>query len=322
MRRVVPASFAALAALVLAQPAPAEIWPQKPVRIIVPFAPGGNTDSIGRIIAQHLGEAFGQQFIIENRPGAAGAIAAEAVARSPADGYTLLLGSPSPISIAPLMAKTAYDPIKDFAPVSVIGTNPYALVVHPSLPVTTVGEFVAYVRKEPNKLTYVSSGAGSVVHLSTGLFLKRAGLEMIPVFYKGGMAAVTDVIAGHVSTYFATVSDVLPYTASGNLRLLAVSSEKRVSQIPGVPTFIESGFSGFKTYTWNGLMAPAGTPWDIIERIAKEVARAVKDPRVIERLAVLGVDPVGNTPEEFAAMIAADTPLWAEAIKLASEPEK
>jgi len=316
------AACAVITGLSSVSPAQTQGWPQKTVRVVVPFAAGGNADGIARIIAQHLGESLGEQFIIENKPGAAGALAAETVARAAPDGYMLLMGSPSPISIAPLLNRTTYDPIRDFTPVSVIGTNAYVLVVNPSLPVATFPQFVEYVRQQPNKLSYVSSGLGSLVHLSTGLLLKRTGLQMNPVFYKGGAGPVTDVIAGHVSTYFTTLSDVLPYAKSGTLRMLAVSSEKRLPQIPDVPTFIESGLAGFKTFTWNGLMAPAGTPRDIVDRLAKEVAHGVRDPKVVERLAAFGVEPLGNSPEEFAAMLAADIATWSEAVRVSDEQSR
>jgi tripartite-type tricarboxylate transporter receptor subunit TctC len=284
---------------------------------------GGNTDIIARVIAQRLGEAFGQQFVVENRPSASGAVGAEAVARSPADGYTLLVAALSQIAIVPAMMKTSYDPVKSFAPISNIGTNPFVLAVHPSIPANTVGEFVAYARSQPDKLAYVSTGPGTMVHLSTLLFSERARLQMIPVSYKGGGAApLTDLIAGHVKIYFANSSVVAPYATGGALRLLAISSEKRAPQIPDVPTFIESGFPGFTALTWNGLFAPAGTSKEITDRIAKEVARAVKDPSLSERLASNGVDPLGNSPEEFATMIAADIALWGEAVKIAGVEEK
>jgi tripartite-type tricarboxylate transporter receptor subunit TctC len=311
-------SLAAVATVDLVQPAPSQGWPQKPVKIVVPFAPGGSSDTIARITAQHLSEVYGQQFIVENRPGASGVLAAEAVVRSQPDGHTLLLAALPQIAIVPAMAKTPYDPLKDFAPISVIGTNPFVLVVHPSMPVKTIGEFVEYVGKQPNKLSYVASSVGSLAHLSMALFLKRAGLEMVPVTYKGGGAApLADVIAGHVPAYFTTLADVMPYRTGGALRLLAVSSERRAPQIPDTPTIIESGFPGFKTLTWNGLMAPAGTPQVIVDGIANEVARAVKNPGIAERLNGNGVDPLGNSPEEFAAMIAADVHFWAEAVKIA-----
>jgi tripartite-type tricarboxylate transporter receptor subunit TctC len=312
--------LAALTVLVVAgsmSSARSQVWPQKPVKIVVPFAPGGNTDGIARLIAQPLGDAFGQQFVVENRPAAAGAIAAEAVARSSADGHMLLMGTPSQIAIIPLTTRTAYDPVKDFAPISVIGTNPYVLVVHPRIPANTLAEFVDYARGRPDKLDYVAPVFGGLSHLTTVLFLKRAGLEMTPVSYKGGAAPLADVIAGHVPIYFATLSEAMSQAKSGAIRLLAVSSEKRIPQIADVPTFAESGFPGFKALTWNGLMAPAATPRDTIDRVAKEVSRAAKDAAFAERLAAFGVDPLGNTPEEFAAMIAADIALWGEAVKIA-----
>jgi tripartite-type tricarboxylate transporter receptor subunit TctC len=316
-RSVLVAALTVLALVGLSQSARSQIWPQKPVKILVPFAPGGNSDGIARLIAQPLGDAFGQQFVVENRPAAGGALAAEAVARSSSDGHMLLMGSPSQIVIIPLTTKTAYDPVKDLAPISVIGTNPYVLVVHASIPARTLAEFVDYARGQPGKLSYVAPIFGSLSHLSMVLFLKRAGLEMTPVSYKGGAAPLADVIAGHVPIYFATLSEAMSQAKSGAIRLLAVSSEKRVPQLPDVPTFAESGFPGFKALTWNGLMAPSAMPRETIDRIAKEVSRATRDGAFAERLAAFGVDPLGNSPEEFAAMIAADIALWGEALTIA-----
>ncbi len=316
------ALFALLAALIVVQPAHSQVWPQKPVRILVPFAAGGHSDGIARIVAQPLGEAFGQPFIVENRPGAAGVLAADALVRSPADGYTLFMASVSELAIAPAVTRTPYHPLTDFAPVSNIATGPFVLAVRPGMPTTSIGEFVEYARRQPNTLTYVSSGAGGMVHLATALLLNRAGLEMSPVSYKGGPAPVADLIAGHVDVYFANLSVVLPHASSGSLRLLAVASERRAAQIPDVPTFIESGFPGFKVVTWNGLTAPAGTPREVVDRIANEVGRAVSGPKLIERLVGFGVTPLGNGPEEFAAQIAADIALWAEAVKIAGVQEK
>ena len=321
-QKVFLAFLVVIAALVAGEPASSQIWPQKPVRIVVPFAPGGNTDGIARLIAQPLGEAFGQLFVVENRPGAAGAIAAEAVARASADGQTLLMGTPSQIAIIPAMTKTPYDPVKDLAPISVVGTNPYVLVVHAGIPVRSLAELAAYARRQPDKLAYAAPVFGGLSHLSMLLFLKRAGLEMTPVSYKGGAAPLADVVAGHVPIYFATLSEAVSQARGGAIRLLAVSSENRVPQIPDVPTFAESGFPGFKVLTWNGLMAPAAVPKETIDRIAKEVSRAVKDAKFAERLAAFGIDPLGNTPVEFAAMIAADIAMWGEAIKIAGVQEK
>jgi tripartite-type tricarboxylate transporter receptor subunit TctC len=319
--------FAALTVLAVvaaqsAQSAQSEPWPQKPVKIVVPFAPGGNTDGIARLIAQPLGATFGQQFVVENRAGAAGVVATEAVVRSPADGYTLLMGTPSQITIAPAMAKTPYDPVRDLAAISIVATNPYVLVINPALPARTLPEFIDYVRSRPEKLTYAAPVFGGLSHLSMVLFLKRAGLEMTPVSYKGGAAPLADVIAGHVPVYFATLSEAVSQARSGTVHLLAVSSEKRVPQLPDVPTFAESGFPGLKAMTWNGLMAPAAVPKEIIGRIATAVEAAAKDADFAKRLASFGVDPVGSTPEQFAATIAADLALWGEAVKLAGIGEK
>jgi tripartite-type tricarboxylate transporter receptor subunit TctC len=316
-RSVLVAALAVLAVAGLSLSARSQTWPQKPVKILVPFAPGGNSDGIARLIAQPLGDVFGQQFVVENRPAAGGALAAEAVARSSSDGHMLLMGSPSQIVIIPLTTKTAYDPVKDLAPISVIGTNPYVLVVHASIPARTLAEFVDYARGQAGKLSYVAPIFGGLSHLTTVLFLKRAGLEMTPVSYKGGAAPLADVIAGHVPIYFATLSEAMSQAKSGAVRLLAVSSEKRVPQIADVPTFGESGFPGFKALTWNGLMAPSAAPKDTVDRIAKEVSRATRDAAFRERLAAFGVDPLGNTPEAFATMIAADIALWGEAVKIA-----
>jgi tripartite-type tricarboxylate transporter receptor subunit TctC len=323
-RRTCRPSFAVLAALIALAVTPsasAQGWPQKPVRIVVPFPPGGNTDGIARIIAQHFGETFGQQFVVENRPGAAGAIAAESVARAPADGYTLLMATLGQTAVVPAVTKAQFNPLKDFIPISKLGTNPFVLVVHQSVPVKTLAEFVAYTRAQPNKVTFAAAGTGDLIYIAMSLFLKRAGLEMIPVMYKGGAPALADVVAGHVQTYFSNLSDALPHTGSGAIRPLAVSGDRRLPQLPDVPTFAEAGYPGFKILTWNGLMAPAGTPREIVDRLASEAARAVKDPRLIERLANFGIDPLGNTPEEFAAELATDIPFWAEAARIAGVHE-
>ena len=302
--------------------AQAQSWPQKPVRIVVPFPPGGNTDGIARIVAQRFSEVFGQQFVVENRPGAAGAIAAESVARAPADGYTLLMTTLGVTAVVPAATKAPFNPLKDFVAVSKVGSNPFVLVVNSSVPVKTLDEFVTYVRSQPNKINFAAAGTGDLIYLSMVLFQKRAGLEMVPVMYKGGAPALADVVAGHVPVYFSNLSDVLPHAAGGALRALAVSDRKRLPQFPDVPTFIEAGFPGFTIMTWNGLVAPAGTPKEIVDRLAAETARAVKDPKIVERLANFGIEPLGTTSEEFAAGIAADVAFWAEAARIADAHEK
>ncbi len=307
------ASLVLAAALGLGGLACAEDWPQRPVRIIGPYAAGGNADVLARLTAQWLSDAFGRQFVVENRVGGNGTIAAEAVARAPADGYTLLWAVVPPIAIQPALAKVPYDPVKDFAPISVIGTNPFVLVVNKNVPATSVGEFVAWVRGAPARLSYAEGAAGSLTHLAMALFLKRAGIEMTNVSYRGNAPALTDVVAGHLPTMFSNLSDALPHLASGEIRALAVSSDRRAPQLPNVPTVAESGYPGYRAITWNGLMAPAGTPKPIIEKIAAEMARATKDANFVGRLASLGADPLGNSPQEFAALIAADLKTWAEA---------
>jgi tripartite-type tricarboxylate transporter receptor subunit TctC len=307
---------AALACVARPSPAGAQVWPQKPVRVIVPFPPGGNSDGIARVIGQRLGERLGQQFVIENKGGSMGAVAAQEVARAPADGYTLFQPATPQIAIFPAMTKVAYDPMKDFVPISNIGTNPFVLVVHPSVPAKTLQEFVAYVRAQPGKLSYATGGPGTLSHLSMVLFANRAALNMVHVPYKGGGPAVADLVAGHVTIYFGNLSEVIPHVKGGRLRALASSGAKRAPQLADVPTVAESGYPGFRTITWNGLMAPAGTPKEIVNKIASEVALAVKQPEVIAHLSSYGVEPLGDTPDEFAATVAADIPLWAEAVKM------
>jgi tripartite-type tricarboxylate transporter receptor subunit TctC len=308
------ASCVLACALFVAGLAHGQEWPQRPVRIIGPYAAGGNADVLARLTAQRLSDAFGRQFVVENRVGGNGIIAAEAVAHAPADGYTLLWGVLPPLAIQPALGKVPYDSLKDFAPISVVATNPFVLVVNKDLPVKTVAEFIAWVRAQPAKPSYAEGAVGSVTHLAMALFLHRAGIAMTNVSYRGNSPALTDIVAGHLPTMFSNLSDALPHLASGAIRALAVSSDKRSPQLPEVRTVAESGFPGFNVITWNGLVAPAGTPKPIIDRLAAEIARAVKDPAFVARLASLGADPLGDTPDEFAARIAADLDLWAQAV--------
>jgi len=321
-KQLIPGSavrgLAAALLLLSAGAALAQAWPQKPVKIVVPFAAGGNTDGIARVTAERLTAVLGQQVLVENRAGANGAIAAEFVARAAPDGYTLLMAAMPLVAVLPVVAKQAYDPVKDFAPVSNIGSNPFVLGVHKSVPASNVREFVAFIRANPGKFNYASGGSGSVSHLSAALFVKRAGLEMTHVSYKGGAPAVADLLGGQVQMYFGNLSELAPHAAGGNLRIIGVSSEKRAKQLPEVPTIAESGFAGFRTLTWNGLMAPAGTPPAIVARLAQEVSTITATPAVAQRLEQLGVDPIGNTPQQFADTIRADIALWADAVKAAN----
>src|SRR6266568_15007 len=264
----------------------AQTWPQRPVKVIVPFTAGGSTDTQARIISERLSAALGQQFLIENRVGAAGAIAAEFVAKSPADGYTLFFAATPQVSVVPLIQKVNYDPLKDFAPVSMLGTNAFVLGVHISVPARTLGEFIDYVKAHPGELSYSSAGTGTVGHLTAALFAARAGLTIIHVPYKGAQAA-TDLVGGQVQMYFGPAADLIQHSKSGKIRLLAVSGEKRAPQLPDLPTIAEF-YPGFRSYTWNGFLAPAATPRTVIDRVAHEVAKAARDPGIIERLNKIG----------------------------------
>jgi tripartite-type tricarboxylate transporter receptor subunit TctC len=321
-RRELIVSAAALAAAAftvgtITPAAFAQDWPQRPVTLIVPFAAGGNTDGIARITAQRLTEALGGQFVIENRPGAGGALAADAVAKAAPDGYTLLIAALPVMAIVPAVSKVRYDAQKNFTPISNIATNPFVLVVNKDVPVKTLKEFIDYVKERNGKLTYGSAGIGSLNHLSMALFLKKAGLEMIHAPYKGNAPALSDVVAGHIPAMFSNFSDALPQAQSGNVRMLALSSTQRSPLAKDVPTVAESGFPDFNILTWNGLMAPADTPKPVVDKIAGVIAAAVKDPKFSARLSEFGVDPLGNSPDEFKAMLAKDVATWAEAVSVA-----
>jgi tripartite-type tricarboxylate transporter receptor subunit TctC len=308
--------FVSLCAAFMPQLAHAQTWPQRPVRVIVPFPAGGSSDIQARIVSERLSVAFGQQFLVENRVGAGGAIAAEFVARSHADGYTLFWSATPQISVLPLVQKVNYDPMKDFEPISIVGTNPFILSVHVSLPVKNLKEFIDYVKARPGQLSYASPGTGTVGHLTPALFLARAGLRMTHVPYKGGTQAAVDLVGGQVHMYFGPPSDAIQNAKSGKITLLAVSSEKRLLQFPDLPAIGEF-FPGFRTVVWNGLLAPAGTPREIVDRLAQEVVKATREPGVIERLNKVGVDPLGNTPAEFAELIKSEAPLWRDAVDAA-----
>jgi tripartite-type tricarboxylate transporter receptor subunit TctC len=310
-----------LFALVLAATASAhaQSWPQRPVKVLTPFAAGGNIDVMGRIAATRLSEAVGQQFVVENRVGGNGTIATEAVVRAPADGYTLLWAGTSVIAIFPAIAKVNYDPVKDLAPVSLFGVAPQALIVNPSVPAQTVAEFVAYVKSQKDRLSYGGGGGpGSAGNLMMSIFLKRAGLQMTNVSYRGSAPALADLIAGHIPTMFVPISEALPQAKAGSIRMLAVSSGTRSREAPDVPTLAEAGYPGFHMVSWTGMWAPAGTPKDIVDRLAAVFARALKEPQFVEEVRKRGVEPAAETsPADFAAFIAREIVLWGEAVKIA-----
>ena len=314
-----PGGALALAAVALALQAStsaAQEWPQRPSRLIVPFSAGGNTDSIARISAEWLSSRLGQNVLVENRPGASGSIATELVARAPADGYTMLIGTPTQLAIYPAMAKVPYDPVRDFAPMSIVGTNPYALAVHPSLPVKTLKDLVALGKARPGAMPYGSAGNGAGTHLTMAMFLSRAGIEMNHIPYKGGSVAIAELVGGQVVAYFGNVAEIVPQARAGRVRALAVSGLKRSPQLPEVPTVIEQGYPGFHAFTWNGILAPAKTPPAVVARVAKEIAAAVRDPGVIKRLDAIGVEPLGNTPAEFTKVLEESITIYADVVRI------
>jgi tripartite-type tricarboxylate transporter receptor subunit TctC len=291
-------------------------WPQKPVKVVVPFPPGGVTDGIARITADWLSQRLGQTFIPENRPGASGAIAAEYVARAEPDGYTLFSAASPQLAVVPHVQKINYDPIKDFAPISIVGTNPFALGCNQKVPSNTLKELVEYAKARPGELSFASPGVGSIGHLTMALFLARAGLKMEAVIYKGGGPAIADTVAGHVPCYFGNLNEIIPH-AGGKLKVFAVSGERRAKQLPDVPTVAEQGYPGFRTLTWNGYVAPGGTPREIVERVAREIAAGCKDATFTGRLNKIGVDAVCSTPGEFGQAIEEDLATWKEAVQAA-----
>jgi tripartite-type tricarboxylate transporter receptor subunit TctC len=309
--------FVALVLAALALPVFAQQWPQKPIKVVVPFPPGGVTDSIARITADWLSPRLGQPVIAENRPGASGAIAAEFVARAEGDGYTLFSAATPQLAVVQHVQKINYDPLADFAPISIVGTNPFALGCNDKLPAKTLGEFVAHVKARPGQLSFASAGQGSVGHLTMALFLARAGLKMEPVMYKGGGPAMADMLAGHVPCYFGNLNELIPHAGGGRIRVLAVSGERRARQLPDVPTVAEQGYPGFRTLTWNGYVAPAATPREIVERIAREIAAGCQDATFVARLNKIGVDPVCSTPAQFSQAIREDIAIWKEAVQAA-----
>jgi tripartite-type tricarboxylate transporter receptor subunit TctC len=316
-RRALGALLAFLAIVGFATSADAQSWPQRPIKLLVPFAAGGNIDITGRLMAARLSEVLGQQVIVENRVGGGGIIATEAVARAPADGYTLLWASTNVIAIVPATTKAPYDPVKDFAPVSALGASPQVLLINSKIPAKTVAEFVAYVKAQPEKLAYGGGGgSGSASNLIMALFLKRAGIEMTAVSYRGTAPALTDLIAGHIPTTFVPMAEAHAQATNPNLRILAVSSGRRSPRMPDVPSIAET-YPGYNAVSWTGMMAPAGTPKEIVERLASEMVKAVKDPKFVEQLESNGIEPLAEGSEKFAAMIAAEIPVWGQAVEIA-----
>ena len=315
MKNILKLSLSILV-LIFAATANAQSFPTKPIKIIVPFPAGGTVDFFARVISTKLSDALGQSVLVENRAGAGGNIAAEAVAKAAPDGYTLLMGSEIIAINTSLYSKIGYDPVKDLAPITLVGTVPNILIVHPGLPVNSVNELIALAKKTPGKISFASTGQGTSTHLSSELFKLMANVDMLHVPYKGGPPAIADLISGQVNMMFINMPTGITHVRSGKAKIIAVSSIKRVSQLPDVPTVDQAGVKGFETSAWSGLYAPAGTPADIINRLNVEVVKILKQPSVREQLMAQGAEPVGDSPEEFSRFTLAEISKWAKIIKI------
>src|SRR5688572_18634979 len=295
--------------------AAAQAYPQKPIRLVVGVPAGGTTDVVARLVGQKLGEQLAQQVVIENRGGAGGNIGAELVAKAPPDGYTLFLATIGTMTINPsLYSKMPFDTLRDFAAISQLTSMPQLLVVHPSVPVKSVKELIAYAKARPGQLNFASGGAGTAIHLAGELFKTMAGVEMVHIAYKGSAPAMTDLISGQVTVMFDQILTALPHVKSGRLRALAVTTEKRSPAAPQIPTIAEAALPGYAVTTWHGLLAPAGTPREIVNRLSSETARALQSPDIRDRFAAQGVDPISSTPEQFAAMMKSELEKWRKVI--------
>ncbi|MEO8441325.1 MAG: tripartite tricarboxylate transporter substrate binding protein [Betaproteobacteria bacterium] len=292
-----------------------DVYPSHPVRLLVPFAPGGGADALSRIITPKLHEALGQAWVVDNRGGAAGNIAAETVAKAAPDGYTALMGFSTVLTVNPSLYKLSYSVTKDLQPVTLLATAQYILVIHPSVAATTLKEFIALAKQKPGSLNYASAGVGSPLHLAAELFKKRAGIDMVHLVYKGGGPAATAVLAGEAQVLFASVASSVPQIKAGRLKALATTGTKRSKVAPDLPTIAESGFPGFDVSSWYALLVPAGTPQAIVNRIRGAAIKAVQLPDVQEAMSRQGLEVETSTPQELAARMKAETAVWAGVIK-------
>ena len=294
----------------------AQNYPSRPLRMIVPTAPGGGTDFTGRLVAAKLSESLGQQVVVENRGGGGGSVGADNAAKSTPDGYTLLLGSIATHAVNPaLYKKLPYDHLKDFAPVSLIGTVPNAMVVHPSVPVKSMQEFITYAKANPGKINYGSSGVGSPPHLSMDLLRSMTGINLVHVPYKGAGPALADLLGGQVQAMCTSLAGLINFIKSGRVRVLGVTTAKRNPQLPEVPTIVESGVPGYEVTIWYAVFAPVATPKAIVQKLNAEMVKALNAPEMKERMALQGMDPAPSTPAELAAFVKAETVKWAKAAK-------
>jgi len=314
MKKILTALLCAFAVQALAQP-----YPAKPVRVIVPYPPGGGNDTLGRLFAAKLGERMGQPFVVENRPGAGTMIGTEAAAKSPPDGYTILLSSIATHALSPnLYARVPYDPIKDFAPITLLGVAPTVMVVNQDLAAASLAEFVALAKAKPGSFTYASGGNGTPPHINGEVFKALAGVDLLHVPYKGGGPALADLVAGRVHVMLDTAASAMPHVRGGRLRALAISAPQRSPEYPDLPTFAEAGLPQYETNAWYSMHAPAGTPPDVVRRLNAELVAILKDPDILARFKQLSTDPVGNSPEEFAAFVRAELEKYARIIKAAN----
>jgi tripartite-type tricarboxylate transporter receptor subunit TctC len=294
----------------------AQEYPVKPVRFVIAFSPAGPSDILTRIVGSKLAESMGQVFIFDNRPGAGGNLAGEIVAKAPPDGYTLLMGNNSILATnASLYKNMSFDPVKDLAPVALLASQPNILVVHPSLPVRSVRELIAFAKAHPGQLNYASSGSGAAAHLAAELFKSMAGVQMVHIPYKGASPALIDMLAGQCQVMFATALSVQPYLQSNRLRPLAVSTAKRARIMPNLPTVAEAGVPGFEATTWHGIVSTAGTPPAVINKLNAEINKVLKQPDVATSLTRQGAEVIGGTPQEFAAYIKSEIPKWAKVVR-------
>ena len=297
----------------------ADAYPNKPVRWVVPFPPGGGTDLISRTLAAKLNEAWGVQVIADNRPGGGGTLGLGIAAKMPADGYTIVLGQASNVAVAPgLYAKLAYDPVKDLQPITNVIAAPLVIVSHPSFPARNTKELIAYARAKPGAVTFGSPGNGTIGHLSMELLKTSAKINMLHIPYKGATLAITELIGGQIVLYASSMPPALPLISAGKLKALGVTTAKRLAPLPNVPTIAESGVPGYEAVNWYGVFVPAGAPKDIVAKLHADIVRALKLPDVKERFAGEGGDIIANTPEEFGAFIRMEIPKWSKVIKDAS----
>jgi tripartite-type tricarboxylate transporter receptor subunit TctC len=305
------AFLAGIALAAISTLAGAQAWPAKPIRIVAPSTPGDAPDVIARLVADKLSAALGQQVVVENRPGAGGVVGSEAVAKSPPDGYTLIMGNAGSHGInAAVYSKLPYDIQRDFAPVSQVAVAPNVMVINPGVPANTVAEFIAYAKSQPGKLSYASGGNGSSAHMSMELFKSMAGVDIQHIPYKGSSPALTDLIGGQVAVFIGNMPPTVPHIKAGKLRALAVTTKTRSALMPELPTISDAALPGFETVAWFGVLAPAGTPPEVVYRLSQEIGRIARSPEMRERLLAMGAEPVGGTPEEFKAVIDRDIAKW------------